>query len=130
MALVALTGEQKEVLKDDLRFRRNVEAAVLAQARYWVQIDGTAVPGGQNTASLVRWAKSRFFAAQIVQNPSSVSNQLDVWCDLFSLFHTTSDWDNSVSFNTDTVVTYMAAQNRFAALSDNVFDEKIKSIIF
>ena len=133
MALVVLTNQQKEALKNDTDFREEVKWAILNQAAYWKGLDGTAVPGGQTSPNLARWAKSRQLAAQITLNPAQIdptqgNNQV---VDRFLLYvKNITCYDDVVAFDTATVTAYLLANAHFEAMANNWFDDQISSYAF
>lgn len=69
MAQVVLTNQQKEELKNFSDFREEVKWSILNKAAYWKGLDGSSVPGNDR----IKWAKSRFYAAQLQQNPQNAN---------------------------------------------------------
>jgi len=83
MALITLTTDQKDLLKQASKFAAMIRSGAYTKSNFWLGLDpavaGT-IPDGLgafgNTAAYVRWAKSRLFSVGILSNPSSAeSNQ-------------------------------------------------------
>lgn len=129
MALIVLTNQEKETLKNDTDFREEVKWALLNKAAYWKGLDGTSVPG----SNWVRWAKSRSLAAQIQLNPSMIdpaqgNNQV---VDRFLVYiKNIACHDDQVVFDSATVTAYLLANSHFEAMADNWFDDQISTTAF
>lgn len=124
MAIVVLTDSQKELLRIDPGYQQEVKWGVLNKAVYWQGQNGISPPGGTT-----RWAKSRAYAATIINNPvtaeaASIINQFlilnkDIPC-----------VDNTQPFSSTNVVTYLISNNSFDAMADGWFDQHIQTIPF
>lgn len=125
MAYISISDEQKESLYNSERFKSLVEWAILNKARYWSQLDGSSVPGNDH----IKWAKSRTFSSNIILN-SLGSPMSEGYYKLFLILLTQQVYNNSSSFDVTTVIDYMITQGTFEAVTDGIFDEKIKTIIF
>lgn len=129
MAQVILTDAQKELMKADASFQAEVKWAILNKAAFWLGLDGTAIPGGQTAANLMRWAKSRHFAALVQQNPGLASPN-DLLLNQFLIFvKNTTVWDNAAN-TTAAAVAYMLTNSIFDTLADNWFDVQISTVPF
>jgi len=81
MALIALTTDQKDQLKQATKFPALIRSGAFTKSNFWVGLDpavaGT-IPDGLggfgNTAAYIRWAKSRLFSVGILSNPSSAES--------------------------------------------------------
>lgn len=81
MALLALTTDQKDQLKQASKFPALIRAGAFTKSTFWVGLDpavASTIPDGLggtgNTAAYIRWAKSRLFSVGILSNPSSAEN--------------------------------------------------------
>lgn len=129
MAFIILTDLQKDLLLNDVIFQSEVKWGILNKATYWLGQDGTAVPGGQNSASLARWAKSRHYAAIISLNPSIAENNLAVKYFLFQAKNIQCV-DDQQAFTTTLTINKLLSLSSFDALSDQWFDSQIQNTQF
>ena len=133
MATIALTDDQKEQLRASSKFLPMIRTGAYRKSNFWaITTDPTAVPGGQTVANIIRWAKSRSFSAQIINDPSTIDRDQNNFGSLFLINLTQAVWDNSVSFNPDTVILNMEANSAamIDAPMDSTFDNKIKYALF
>lgn len=125
MALTTLTDQQKQELINNQQYKELCKWALLDKARYWLGLDGSSVPGND----WVKWARSRFFGNQIIDNPFGVENDQSLPLS-FAVLLTQDVYDNAGAFDVATVVEYMDDNQIFDTLADLYFDQKVKSIQF
>jgi hypothetical protein len=75
MALLTLTTDQKDQLKQATKFAALMRAGAYTKANFWINTvdpgNVSTLPGGVgNTATYERWRKSKTFSTQIFQNPA------------------------------------------------------------
>lgn len=124
MARIALNNEEKDLMKDYGPFQTAVEWAMINKARYWLQLDGSSVPGNDR----IKWAKSRQFSHGIINHVDKIE-----YSRLFVIFLTQQVHEPSNDtggLNREEIVQYMESESIFEQLADSIFDEKIKTIIF
>jgi hypothetical protein len=126
MAIVALTTDRRVNLEGNSRFQALVRAAIYNQALYWMNVDGTDF----STASdLARWAKSRFLAVGIVQNPTAID--FSSWLKQYVIILKDVEvYNDANAYNEEEVLDYMLSNGKFEMISDLVFDLRIKQIQF
>lgn len=134
MATVALTDDQKEQLRTSTKFIPMIRIAALNKSKFWaITTVPTAVPGGQTTANLVRWAKSRFLSAQMLASPSVIDGNINLQI-LFLKNLTQNVWDNVAvnPFNADAVILNMQANpaTMIDVPMDTSFDDLIMYMTF
>ena len=78
MALLALTTDQKDQLKQASKFAAMIRSGAFTKSTFWVGLDpavASTIPDGLggtgNTAAYKRWALSRLFSVGVLTNPSS-----------------------------------------------------------
>ncbi len=120
MALQVLTSEQKEALKTNVNFQREVKWAILDKSSYWSGHDGTTPPGG-----IERWRKSKTLGNEIVDSPSRAEAEDNVSRFLVYLKNTQCA-DDQVAFDADAVVTFLKSNNHFDTMADVWFDNEIE----
>jgi len=83
MALLALTTDQKDQLKQATKFAAMIRSGAYTKANFWIGLDPSVagtIPDGTgtfgNTAAYVRWAKSRLSSVGVLTNPSSAEGNL------------------------------------------------------
>lgn len=133
MALRVLTNQEKEDLKKFTDFKEECKWGLLNKAAYWKDLDGTAVPGGQNAASLARWAKSRAYAAQLNSNPAQVNpDQNQMVADRFLVYiKNIACVNDQAAFDPAAVVAILLASPfHFEAMADKWFDDTIATSQF
>lgn len=123
MALVALTDEQKIELSKNERYRPLVYWAVVDEATYWSQQDGTTIPD----PDLLKWAKSRYMGVNHVIYRMVVGEE---YYNLFLSLLSMPVYDNINPFDSDVVLDYMVSSGTFDVLASLAFDSKIKEILF
>lgn len=125
MAIVRLPDERRFELEKNERFQKNVRIAIFNLAQYWKDHDGSPFAG----AALLRWAKMRFWSHnRIIANPGNID--FDTYLKQFiSVLKNHDVYDEAMNpYSEDTVIAYMIAQNKFAAIIEQVFDLRILDI--
>lgn len=126
MAIVTLNTDQRVNLEGNSRFQSLVRAAIYNQANYWRSIDGTAL---NNANDLARWAKSRFLAIGIIQNPTAID--FASWLKQYVIIlKDIAVFDDTQEYSEEEVLNYMLANGKFDELSDLVFNLRIQQISF
>jgi hypothetical protein len=133
MASVALTTDQKEQLKQSGKFSSMIRSAAFTKANFWaVTTVPTAVPGGQTDPNLIRWAKSRQFSVQVLQNPTMFESNIN-FVAFFLNALTQSVWDQVAhpapftSAVADAIIVDM--ETNAATLIDPAMDSAFDTII-
>lgn len=131
MALTALNVDQKEQLKSSSKFNAMIRSGAYSKATYWISTvdpgNVSSLPGGVgNTATYIRWAKSRDFAVQIYQNPSMPEGN-SAFVSLFLQNLNQAVWDNAVAFDPSIVILNMEANA--ATMVDPAMDAAFDAII-
>ena len=124
MAYLNPTNEQKAALKDSVRFQNEVEWALLNTANYWKNNDGA----GKDAAGAENWYRHRHIGMMLLSNPVGLVTDQEyhlaaVLCANYLIV-------DDQGFDMEAVITYMIAQDYFAAISDNIFSIKIQTVQF
>lgn len=130
-----LTTDEKEILRADSQFQKEVKWSVLNLFTYWKGQDGTSIPGGSTAANCKRWSRIRHFIANnnlsIADSPEVLNlyiNQLikDIVC-----------WDSGIAqFIPSTCIAYLlddSSQNHintFETLAGKWIDTQIVNMPF
>ncbi len=124
MAMVVLTNQQKEEMKNHADFKEECKWAILNKAVYWKGLDGSSVPGNDH----IKWAKSRQLAAALNYDPTNGDPAVrPEIVDRFLLYvkNIACVDDQTNPFSPADVVTWLVDNDSFEALADNWFDDQI-----
>lgn len=122
MALVVLSADQKEIMLQNAEFIKLTKWSILDKFAYWKGIDGTNIV---TAAAATRWARTRQYIAAHDLSIAESSNIVNTF--VGQLIKNTPCWDNQVTFNADTVTTYLLNNNHFDAMADQWMDIQIAS---
>ncbi len=133
MASVALTVDQKDQLRQSTKFAAMIRNGSFSKATFWaINTSPTAVPGGQTDPNIIRWAKSRFFSVQVLQNPTMFETNTN-YISFFLSNLTQSVWDQTAhpapftSAVADAIIVDMEANA--ASFIDPAMDASFDNII-